>query len=151
MLKENISIINKTKDAVPRIPISKIKDDILGGGYNLSVAYVGTAKSRELNNTYRQKDKPTNVLSFSLSKDSGEIILCPTVIKNEAKNFGKTYPKFLGFLVIHGMLHLKGHQHSSRMERAEKKYDAKYFGGHRRGNRDDASRGGRIHKRRKKS
>ena len=154
-MEENISIINKTKDAVPRIPFPQIKNDILGADYTLSVAYVGEKKSRELNSTYRSKDKSTNVLSFSLSKNSGELVLCPKVIKRENKNFDKTYPQFFLFLVIHGMLHLKGYAHSSRMDRAEKlyckKYDAKYNGRHRRGHRDDASRGGRILKRRKKS
>jgi rRNA maturation RNase YbeY len=150
-MEERLSITNISKDAVPRIPVSEIKDDILGKSYILSVAYVDQNKSRALNKKYRNKDKPTNVLSFSLSKNSGELVLCPAVIKREVKKFDKTYPKFFGFLVIHGMLHLKGHQHSSRMERAEKKYYAKYFSGHRPGNRDDASRSGRIHQRRKKS
>jgi probable rRNA maturation factor len=52
----------------------------------------------------------------------GEIILCPSVIKKEAKNFDRTFPQFLGFLVIHGMLHLKGYDHGKEMEKLEKKY-----------------------------
>jgi len=150
-MEENLSIINISKDSVPRIPVSKIKNDILGKNYVLSIAYVGEKKSHELNRVYRNKNKSTNVLSFSLSKKSGELVLCPPVIKREAKNFDKTFRKFFGFLVIHGMLHLKGHEHSSTMEKAEKKYDAKYFGGYRRGHNDDPSGSGRILKRRKKS
>ncbi len=150
-MEEHISIINTSKDPVPRIPIPQIKNDILGKKYILSVAFVDKKKSKALNKTYRQKDKPTNVLSFSLTKNTGELVLCPPVIKSEAKNFDKTYRKFFGFLVIHGMLHLKGHQHSSRMDKAEQKYYAKYFGGHRHGHLDNESRGGRIHQRRKKS
>ncbi|MEK6848510.1 MAG: rRNA maturation RNase YbeY [Nanoarchaeota archaeon] len=130
---------------------SRIKNDILGKNYSLSIAYVSEKKSRELNKRYRKKDKPTNVLSFALRKNEGELVLCKSVIRREAKNFGKTFPQFLGFLVIHGMLHLKGMEHSSTMEKAEKKYDQKYFYRHRRRIVHDKSRGRRIHQGRKKS
>ena len=128
-----------------------IKKDILGKNYELSIAKVSEKKGREINKKYRKKDKATNVLSFAFSKNSGELVLCPTVIKREAKNLNRPYQKWLGFLVIHGMLHLKGFTHSSTMERLEIKYDKKYFGGNRRGVVHDASRGRRIHQGRKKS
>jgi probable rRNA maturation factor len=127
MSEENFSLINKTKDKLPACPFVDIKNEILGEDYVLSVAFVNEKTSRNLNNTYRQKDYATNILSFPLSEKEGEIILCPTVIKKEAKNFDRTFRQFIGFLVIHGMLHLKGMEHSSRMEREEKKYDQKYF------------------------
>jgi len=115
------------------------------------VAFVEEKESQKINKAYRQKDKPTNVLSFSLSKNAGELILCPAVIKREAKDFGRNFSNFLCFLVIHGMLHLKGMEHSSTMEEAEDKYDAKYNSGNRRRIKDDEGRGGRVFKRRKKS
>ena len=129
----------------------KIKNDILGKKYELSIALVSAKKSREINKKYRKKDKPTNILSFSLTKNSGEIILCPTVIKKEIKKFNRTYSKLMGFLVIHGMLHLKGYEHSSTMDKLEKKYDQKYFSGNRRRVVHDKSRGRRIHQGRKNS
>jgi rRNA maturation RNase YbeY len=70
---------------------SRIKNDILGKKYSLSIAYVTSAKSRELNKKYRKKDKATNVLSFALRKDMGELVLCPAVIRKEAKNFDRTF------------------------------------------------------------
>ncbi len=106
--------------------IETIKKDILGKDYSLSVAYISEKKSQELNNHYRKKDKPTNVLSFSLRKNEGEILLCKNVIKKEAPNFGKTYQGFLGFLVIHGMLHLKGYEHGRNMDELEKFYCKKF-------------------------
>lgn len=136
---------------------SEIKNDILGKDYSLSIAYVSEKKSRELNKKWRGKDKATNVLSFALTETSGELILCKAVIKKEAKEkkFDRDFENLLGFLVIHGMLHLKGMTHSSRMERAEKKfcekYDTKHFSGNRRGVVRDASRGRRVLKRRKNS
>ena len=108
-----------------------IKNDILGKEYSLSIALISAKKSQEINKQYRKKDKPTNILSFVFNKNEGEILLCPAVIKKETKNFGRTYKELLGFLVIHGMLHLKGMKHSSTMEKEEKKYDKKYFHWHR--------------------
>ena len=130
---------------------SKIKNDILGGKYSLSIACVDEKTSREINKKYRNKNKSTNILSFALRENLGEIILCLKIIKLDAKKFSKTFDQFFGFLVIHGMLHLKGLEHSSTMEELEEKYDKKYFGGDRCGVVYDASRGRRIFKRRKKS
>ncbi len=129
----------------------KIKEDILGKEYSLSIAFVSEKKSREINKKYRNIDKPTNVLSFALDKDAGEIILCKNVIKKELKKFDRTFPQLVGFLVIHGMLHLKGMEHGSIMEKAEQEYDQKYFHRDRHGVYHDKSRGGRVSKRRKKS
>lgn len=100
----------------------KLKNDILGKEYSLSIAYVSLNKSKEINKKYRKKDKSTNVLSFALRKNEGELVLCKNVIKREAKNSNKSYEKWLGFLVIHGMLHLKGFEHGGKMEKLEKKY-----------------------------
>ena len=133
----------------------KIKQDILGKEYSLSIAFVGEKKIRELNKRYRNIDKPTNVLSFALYKDEGEIILCKNIIKKELKKFGRTFSQLVGYLVIHGMLHLKGFEHSSTMDKAQdfyfNKYDQKYFRGNRCRVVHDTSRGRRIFKGRKKS
>ena len=118
-MEENFSIINKTKSKLPRLPFLKIKNDILGKKYSLSIAYVSEKKSREINKKYRGKNKAANILSFSLRKDVGELVLCQIVIKKEIKNFNKTFEGWLGFLVIHGMLHLKGLKHGRKMEKWE--------------------------------
>ena len=101
---------------------TKLKNDILGRKYDLSIAYVTPKKSREINKKYRKKDKATNILAFPLRKDAGELVLCKTIIKKEAGNSKKTFEEWLGFLVIHGMLHLKGYNHGKKMEKLEKKY-----------------------------
>ena len=150
-MQEELSIINKTKTKIPRLPFLDIKNDILGKNYSLSIAFVDEKKSREINKEYRNKDKSTNILSFLLHKNEGEIIICPPVVKREAKNFERNFTEFLGFLVIHGMLHLKGHEHSSTMERLEEKYDKKYFCRDRCRIVHNTSCGRRISKRRKKS
>ncbi|HEU0085867.1 MAG TPA: rRNA maturation RNase YbeY [Candidatus Paceibacterota bacterium] len=128
-----------------------MKNDILGKGYSLSLASVDAKTSRRINRKYRGKDKPANVLSFPFSKTEGEIILCPETIKKQTKKFGRDFESLFGFMVIHGMLHLKGMQHSSKMEEEENKYDKKYL--HRNRNRvsQNKSSSGRTPKRRKAS
>jgi probable rRNA maturation factor len=122
-----VFITNTTKGKLPSLPFSLIKNNILGKNYDLSIVLISKKKSQELNFKYRKINKPTNILSFPLSKKEGEIFLCPVLIKKEIKKFNRSFRVLLGFLVIHGMLHLKGRQHSSRMEKEEKKYEQKYF------------------------
>ena len=127
----------------------EMKDDILGKRYSLSIGTVSEKKSKEINKKYRKKNKPANVLSFPFSKSSGEIILCPSTIRKDTKKFDKNFEELLQFMVIHGMLHLKGMQHSSTMERAEEKYDKKYLNRNRNRIRQNESGGRRNNQRRK--
>lgn len=154
-MRGEFSLTDTTKGSPLGLPfvrkIKLLRNEILGKDYNLSVALVDKKKSQELNKLYRKKNKPTNVLSFTLTKKSGELVLCPDVIKKEEKKFDKKYLELFGYLVIHGMLHLKGYLHSSKMDKAEEKYDKKYFYKYRPRIRDDESHRGRIHKGRKKS
>ena len=132
----------------------KIKNDILGKEYSLSIAFVSEEKSREINKKYRKKDKPTNVLSFSLRENEGELVLCKTVIQREARDLKKNFKSWLLFLVIHGMLHLKGMEHSSTMEKAEalyyKRYDQKHLSRNRHRILHDPGGGRRIRQRTKR-
>lgn len=126
----DFSITNKTKGRLPSLPFLQIKNDILGKDYSLSLVFVGKKTSQKFNSLYRGKNKPTNILSFPLGKGEGEILICPEVVKKELKKFDRNFKELLGFLVIHGCLHLKGLEHSSTMEKREKIYDQKYFGRH---------------------
>ena len=123
---ETFSITNTTSLPSPRVPFEKIKDAVLGKSYSLSLVFIGEARSRKLNRSYRDKDKATNILSFPYDKKSGEIFITPAVARREAKDFDRTYDNFVAFLFIHGLLHLKGMQHGSRMERAEEKLRKKF-------------------------
>lgn len=125
-MDEKFSIITKTKGKLPDLPFLLLKNDILGKNYSLSIAFIEEKESKIINKKYRRKNKPTNILSFNLHKNLGEIILCPTMIEREAESFSKTFRQFLGFLVIHGMLHLKGLEHSSTMEKMENFYCKKF-------------------------
>jgi len=124
-----LSIRNTTKGKPPRLPfelLDTMRKHILGTAYELSVAYVSKEESRRLNKTLRQKDSPTNVLSFSLSKTSGELIMHLPLLKKQAPLFHLSEKKFFIYLLIHGMLHLKGHVHNATMDKEEARLCRKF-------------------------
>ncbi len=103
-----------------------MKNEVLGADYELSVVVVGPKKIQELNQAYRQKNEPTDVLSFPLSKTSGELFLCLSVARTKAKKFDRKPTDHIGFLFIHGLLHLKGFDHGSKMEAEEQTISSKF-------------------------
>lgn len=126
MSEEKFAITNKTKSTLPRVPFANIKKEAVGEKYSLSLVFIGKRKSATLNYSYRNKNKPTNILSFPLDKKNGEIFITLDVTKKEAKKFDRTHDNFIAFLFIHGLMHLKGMEHGSRMEEAEKKLRKKF-------------------------
>lgn len=116
------TITNKTKGKLPRLPFVSIKNKILGEDYEFGLSLLPPQKQKQINSKYRGKNETTNILSFPLSKNSGEITIDPIKVKKDAPLFNMTYTQFFKFLFIHGCLHLKGFEHSSTMERQEKKY-----------------------------
>jgi probable rRNA maturation factor len=123
------------------------KPEILGGDtpVEMSLVLADDALVQTLNRDYRDKDKPTNVLSFALLDDLddtdestddvlardegmpiliGDVILAFETVQREALEQGKSFGDHLTHLVIHGVLHLLGYDHQSdpdadRMERLE--------------------------------
>lgn len=120
-MKDLVSIRNTTKGKLPRLPFVEIKEEILGKKYELSIVFCGNALSQKLNRIYRGKNKPTNVLSFPLEKTSGEIVIDLKKAKVESSIFGEKFQNFVGYLFIHGLLHLKGLSHGRTMEAKEQK------------------------------
>ncbi len=126
MKEATTSISNTTKGKLPSLPFESIKNAIVGKSYELSIAFVTPLQSQKYNRIYRSKDYPTNILSFALDKKSGEIIICPQIAKRDAPDFDMKYENFIGFLLIHGMLHLKGMEHGSTMEAKELLFRKKF-------------------------
>jgi len=105
----------------------KLKDKV-----EVSISLVGEKRIQELNEKYRNKNKSTNVLSFpmqekleignwklEIDKDIGDIFVCLSIAKKEAKREDIDIKEKLMQLAVHGFLHLSGYDH----ERSEK--DAK--------------------------
>lgn len=83
---------------------------------DVTVRLVGSNEGRTLNATYRNRDKPTNVLTFVYSETrplSGDIVLCIPLVKVEARAQGKSLAAHLAHLTVHGMLHLQGLDHDT--------------------------------------
>ena len=121
----------------------KLKDKV-----EASINLVGEAKIKELNKKYRRKDKPTDVLSFPMKSeglhrpegakrleepfgyaqgrsnaiafDLGDIFICLSIAKNEAKRENITIKDKLAQLVVHGFLHLSGYNHEKSKKDANK-------------------------------
>lgn len=110
----------------PTLPYEKIAYTILGKNYDLSLTFVGTTRAQALNQTYRKKDYVPNVLSFPLTESAGEIYICPAVAKTEADAHNLSVSGYIGFLFIHGCLHLKGYDHSDTMDKEEQRYLKKF-------------------------
>ncbi|GMU72652.1 MAG: rRNA maturation RNase YbeY [Burkholderiales bacterium] len=86
-----------------------------------TLRFVGAAEGRTLNAVYRGKDHATNVLTFVYDDTvplAGDIVLCVPVLRREARSGGKTLRAHCAHLVVHGMLHLQGHDHMKPREAA---------------------------------
>ncbi len=95
----------------------------LAGGVE-TVVLADDRTVRALNARHRGRNKPTNVLTFETGAGTGEIVLALGVVGREAAASGRTVAHHLAHLVVHGALHLRGHDHhgageARRMEREE--------------------------------
>jgi len=84
----------------------------------VTLRIVAATEARRLNREFRGKDYPTNVLTFIYGDKplSGDIVLCAPVVAREAREQGKAVRDHWAHLVVHGLLHLQGHDHEHRGE-----------------------------------
>jgi probable rRNA maturation factor len=116
----------KTKGTLPRVPFALIKKEILKDEYELSISFVSVSQMEKISQEWKGDKTHKNILSFPFSETSGEIIMNLPTIKIEAKKFERNFENHVIFLVIHGMLHLAGYTHGSKMESKEKLYMSKF-------------------------
>ena len=124
VIREGSLSISSTVKSAPRIDgalFERMKDKVLGKSYDLSLVFVGKIRAQKLNKEHRQKNYATDILSFEIDENMGEIVIHPPAALKKAAEFGRTFENYLKFLFIHGLFHLKGFDHSSRMESEEQK------------------------------
>ncbi|MEI6897471.1 MAG: rRNA maturation RNase YbeY [Psychromonas sp.] len=92
----------------------------------LTVRFVDSDESQQLNSDYRQKDHPTNVLSFPFQNPPGitlpllgDLVICKEVVENEAIEQNKQLNAHWAHMIIHGTLHLLGYDHIIEEEALE--------------------------------
>ena len=89
----------------------------------VTLRYVAATEGRRLNREFRGKDYATNVLTFIYGRDpagalSGDVVICAPVVAREAREQGKEVDAHHAHLLVHGLLHLQGHDHERRAEAA---------------------------------
>ena len=120
--------------------LQNIGEEIGLGPECVAVRLIGDAEMARLNETYRKKKGPTDVLSFPVVEEStkprnlkqqvrkvrgkflGDVAIAPKVARRNAKALGRGLPEELKVLILHGVLHLLGYDHETdrgEMERIE--------------------------------
>ena len=98
----------------------------------LSVIFVDNDEIQEINRTYRNIDRVTDVISFALEDNDekvvgerilGDIYLCIPRMKEQAIEYGHSEKRELSFLVCHGLLHLLGYDHVNNKEEEKVMFD----------------------------
>ncbi len=100
----------------------------------ISIVFTDDGGIKKLNQTYLGKNKPTNVLSFSLRENDygdinpqmlGDIVISVETAKKDAAKGGLTFSHEIDFLLIHGLLHLLGYNHENTTKAAARKMQQK--------------------------
>lgn len=98
---------------------------------DVSVSFITANEIKELNNTYRNKDSATDVLSFPLyepfeiynTKDNevnlGDIVICLDIASEQAKSLDQSIYREVKFLTLHSTLHLIGYDHENELDEVE--------------------------------
>ncbi|OGF80651.1 hypothetical protein A2W48_01090 [Candidatus Giovannonibacteria bacterium RIFCSPHIGHO2_12_44_12] len=110
-----LSIVKISKAKIPKLPYPATMKKVFGEKYNLELVFATPSMMKKI---YK---KNTNVLSFNLSENQGQIFLEPNLIKKEAPLYSRGFRDHLWALYIHGLLHLRGFVHGRRMEIMERK------------------------------
>ncbi|MCG3085814.1 rRNA maturation RNase YbeY [Anoxybacillus sp. LAT_35] len=107
------------------------KEEHVPDDAEVSVTFVDNEKIREINRDYRGKDQPTDVISFALEEMGeeeieivgidvppvlGDIIISVPKAREQAEQYGHSFMRELGFLAVHGFLHLLGYDHETEEE-----------------------------------
>jgi len=102
--------------AVPRrgLPSAASFRRWAAGFPGITLRIVGRKEGLLLNRKFRGKGAPTNVLTFH----TGDVVLCHPVIRQEARQQGKSLAAHYAHLVVHGALHFRGYDHEKKRDAA---------------------------------
>jgi len=129
-----IEINNLTKYRIDRKSFSQLAKKVLKGENRvretISLVFVSKKEIKKLNKKFRKKNRPTDVLSFTLNEKKylGEIIICPEVVKENSRKYKVDFNREIIKVFVHGILHLCGYDHEKSerdakvMEKKQEKY-----------------------------
>ena len=102
--------------ALPRHSVARWIRHALQSDAEITVRIVGLVEGQTLNRDYRQKDYPTNVLTFDYTRAplvTADLVLCAPVVASEAKENKKTLRDHYAHLLVHGTLHAQNYNHET--------------------------------------
>lgn len=129
-----VTVVNEQDLPVDHVRLERLATHVLDVldvpvELELSIACVGTARIAELNEDHLDGTGATDVLAFPIDGPDdvtagvpgllGDVVLCPAVAARQAPEHGRTAGAEIELLVVHGILHLLGHDHAEPGERAE--------------------------------
>lgn len=133
-IDETNELSEKELDMVEKLLFFAAEKENVGENSELSVTFVTNDRIQEINRDYRDKDRPTDVISFAMEELGegeiplvggdmprvlGDIIISLAKAREQADEYGHSFIRELGFLAVHGFLHLLGYDHET--EEDEKK------------------------------
>lgn len=130
----NINIINQSKTKVPNqfiklwlaesVRLLPVRLQKKISGKNLNIVFLDQVNAKKINLNFRGKNYATDILSFEPmdSDELGELVLCSQVIKRQAKEHALSEKAELGYMLIHGCLHLLGYDHEQNEDDAKRMF-----------------------------
>lgn len=118
----DVSYAARHRAALPRHWVSRCLRHALALDAELTVRIVNEDEGRSLNHSYRRKDYATNVLTFDYQQSPvvmADLVLCATVVAQEAKEQGKSLKAHYAHLLVHGALHAQGWDHETSLKDAK--------------------------------
>jgi Predicted metal-dependent hydrolase len=136
-MRKNRVLVKKKVKGVKSKLLSKIAHralEVLGlSKVELSIALVSDAQIKRLNKIYRNKDKPTDVLSFPIGEKVedwlilGDIVISVDTARRQAQELGHSLEEELKRLLVHGLVHLLGYDHELGGEEEKKFFELEEF------------------------
>ncbi|WP_394233004.1 rRNA maturation RNase YbeY [Niallia oryzisoli] len=127
-IDETNELSEKEQDLVEKLLAFAAEKENVGENSELSVTFVTNDRIQEINREYRDKDRPTDVISFAMEELGegeiplvggdmprvlGDIIISLAKAREQADEYGHSFIRELGFLAVHGFLHLLGYDHET--------------------------------------
>jgi len=112
------------KGTVPNKKHGTSKSQLMQKNQNLTVIFLDSTPAKKLNLKFRKKNYATDVLSFDGDgfESLGELVLCPQVLQKQAEEHDLSFRQELGYMLIHGILHLIGYDHEKNQKEAQKMF-----------------------------
>lgn len=116
-------------DLIDRLIRFAAKEEGVPVEAEISITFVDNREIQVINRNYRQKDQPTDVISFAMQEQGegevaiigdeiplllGDIVISIDKAKEQAEDYGHSLERELGFLAVHGFLHLLGYDHQTQ-------------------------------------